>query len=317
PLQAGAAGAAPAARPAAAAGAQGGFAAPAASDAAAELSPAAAKPAGAAPSVDAARDHAAPPLSGAAQEDASGEHWLPRLIKSLGIEHEHQLSRMPDSMTAADASAAARDAGAGSVPPGAASAEHKAADTLKSVLMQLSQADDVPQALKETAQQAVQQITGQQLLLSSDRSSMFTHITLFVPLLNANGEQTAAIHIQSRKGRRGEIDARNCRLVFDLNMKALGNTMVDVQVVDRIVSLHVMNDQPFLQGLLEENREEIASGLSGIGYQFISLKCGPYPEKAANTDNPAPTVREQSAVIPAMLQAFYGKKSYRGMDVRV
>jgi hypothetical protein len=184
--------------------------------------------------------------------------------------------------------------------------------------MQLMQADDVPSAFKDSAQQAVQQITGQQLLLNSDRASMFSHITLFVPLMNANGEQTAAIHIQSRKGARGEIDAQNCRLVFDLRMKTIGDTMVDVQVVDRIVSLRVLNDQPYIQQLLELNREEIAAGLSSIGYQFISVKCGPYPEKGQESSTASSdSGNKQENQVSSILQAAYGKKAYKGMDVRV
>lgn len=192
----------------------------------------------------------------------------------------------------------------------------KSVDTLKSALLMLVQSDDTPAALKETAQQAIQQITGQQLLLNTDRTSAFSNITMFIPIINANGEQTAAIHIQSRKGARGEIDANNCRLVFDLRMKALGDTMIDVQVVDRIVSLRVLNDQPFIQPLLESHREEIAASLSNIGYQFISLKCSPYPEKGQPTEEKAAGNRTESN-LSSQIKSLYGKKPYKGMDVRV
>ncbi|UUZ85911.1 hypothetical protein LJK88_22115 [Paenibacillus sp. P26] len=156
-------------------------------------------------------------------------------------------------------------------------AEHKSAESLKSVLLQLSQADDLPSGMKEAAQQAVQQITGQQLLLNPGRDAVFSQITMFVPPLNGNGEQTASIHIQSRKGKNGRLDASNCHLVFDLQMKSLGNTLLDVQVVNRIVSLHVRNDLPFTAELLESRKDEITEALASIGYQFLSMKCSPYP----------------------------------------
>jgi len=214
---------------------------------------------------------------GGKQPTDADEHWIPRMMKALGVEHELHISKMPGP--------ARPDGPAGGPLTAHDSAEvlpqeqQNTTETLKSALLHLLQADDVPAAVKDSAQQALQQITGQQLMLSSDKASMFSHITMFVPLMNANGEQTAAVHIQSRKGSRGQIDAQNCRLVFDLRMKSLGDTMIDVQVVDRIVSLRVLNDSPFIQSLLESHREEIAAGLSNIGYQFISLKCGPYPEQ--------------------------------------
>ncbi|MCR8630834.1 hypothetical protein [Paenibacillus radicis (ex Xue et al. 2023)] len=257
---------------------------------------------------------------GNSQETSSNDHWLPKMMKALGIEHEHHIGKLPDRMVQGGSSNS--EWGTQATPnPAATSLEdqQKSSETLKSALLQLMQADDVPPAFKESAQQAVQQITGQQLLLNSDRASMFSHITLFVPLMNANGEQTAAVHIQSRKGARGEIDAQNCRLVFDLRMKSLGDTMVDVQVVDRIVSLRVLNDQPFIHELLESNREEIAAGLSSIGYQFISIKCGPYPEKGQDLQGASAesSGNKQENPVTSHLQAVYGKKAYKGMDVRV
>ncbi|WP_282941778.1 hypothetical protein [Paenibacillus sp. RC67] len=250
----------------------------------------------------------------------ASEHWIPKLMKALGVDHESQLFKLPEMK--ANENPVRMDGASLQPQSGVQSAglnheQLKMADSLKSVLMQLSQSQDIPPAMKETVQQAVQQITGQQLMLNSDRSSMFTHITMFVPLLNANGEQTAAIHIQSRKGKRGEIDAQNCRLVFDLRMKALGDTMVDVKVVDRIVSLQVMNDQPFLHNLLDSYREEIASSLSGIGYQFISLKCSPYPEKGLAAEESSTPSNLQEASLPARLLDLYGSKQYKGMDVKV
>ncbi|OXM84650.1 hypothetical protein [Paenibacillus rigui] len=251
---------------------------------------------------------------------APNENWISKLVKSLGVAHENQLFKLPELATDkgqlldrdSDPRAAQLSAqGITTQEP------NKVADTLKSALLQLMQADDMPSSFKDTAQQVVQHITGQQLLLNSDKSSMFSHITLFVPLMNANGEQTAAIHIQSRKGKRGELDAQNCRLVFDLQMKTLGDTMIDVQVVDRIVSLQVHNDQPYIGQLLEEHRDDIAASLSGIGYQFISLKCSPYPEKGQDSSPSTDPGKMDVSAMAASLQSMYGNKPYRGMDVRV
>lgn len=259
---------------------------------------------------------AEPPPAAMAQAQTLSEQQedgplLGRLMKALGMNHEHQaIKHLEQNLQEQRLHAGSLSAGS----PGEAA---EAADSLKSVLMQLSQAMDAPQDLKDAARQAVQQITGQQLLLSQDRGAMFSHVTLFVPLIHANGEQTAAIHIQSRKGRNGSLDESNCRLVFDLRMKALGDTLVDVQVVNRIVSLHVHNDLPFTRELLDAHKDDIAQGLHSIGYQFISMKCSPYPSKAteniesSESSGPASVLREGS------LESVYAQRRYKGVDIRV
>jgi hypothetical protein len=266
-------------------------------------------------SQSAAREGPASALDSANNE----EHWISKLIKAVGVEHENTIFKLPERM-ALDGQLQSKgglldaDIQASNNP---LQEQMKSVDTLKSALLMLVQSDDTPSSLKETVQQAIQQITGQQLLLNTDRTSMFSNITLFIPLINANGEQTAAIHIQSRKGARGEIDANNCHLVFDLRMKALGDTMIDVQVVDRIVSLRVLNDQPFIEQLLESHREEITASLSKIGYKFISLKCSPYPAVSQPAEDAAVGTGKADLNLSSQLQALYGNKSYKGVDVRI
>ncbi|MCZ8520074.1 MULTISPECIES: hypothetical protein [Paenibacillus] len=236
--------------------------------------------------------------------DHDGGPMLQRLMKALGVEHEQQAAKLLDPPLPA---------------AGAAGDAPKTGDSLKSVLMQLSQSDEVPAVVKEAAQQAVQQITGQQLMLSQDRTAMFSHITLFVPLLHPNGDQTAAVHIQSRKGKNGKLDEENCRLVFDLQMKSLGDTMVDVQVVNRIVSLHVLNDEPFTQTLLDSFKDEIAKGMEAIGYQFISMKCSPYPEKTSlgSPGSDTSAAASPNAATADQRASLYNRKPYKGVDIRL
>ncbi|SEK25739.1 hypothetical protein SAMN04488688_101294 [Paenibacillus sp. cl141a] len=180
-------------------------------------------------------------------------------------------------------------------------------DTLKGALLQVLSSQDAPPALKEASQQVVQHLTGQQLLLNTDRTAPFAQVTLFIPLHGADGEQTASVHIQSRRGRKGELDATNCRLLFDLDMKFLGPTLIDVQVVDRIVSLNFRNDQPFAAELFEGTKQELAQAVSSIGYQLLSVKTEPLPLDL-------PPAAEDSVQGTA---AEYTPQVYKGVDMRI
>jgi len=275
--------------------------------------------------------HAASPEAARGGAEAAGRqapadspepaaNWLVRLLKAVGVEHEHQLAKLagrPDAGPERQLKEALELPLSVQLGPGDASddAARPAADSLKSLLLQLTSADDVPAALKDTAQQALQQVTGQQLLLTSDKTAMFSHMTLFIPFMDGSGQQSAAVHIQSRKGKRGEMDADNCRLLFDLQMKALGSTLVDVQVVNRIVSLHVHNDHPAVAELIEGSRDEVAAAMNKAGFQFLSLKCSPFPDLRAAKETDAAQGRptDGTKVDP---RSFYQPKTYKGVDYR-
>ncbi|WP_028595595.1 flagellar hook-length control protein FliK [Paenibacillus assamensis] len=204
---------------------------------------------------------------------------------------------------AAQAAAASAPLPAAAAAQGAAPAA--ATESLKSALLQLLQHEQLPPAVRDAAQQLVQNITGQQLLLTSDRSLPFAHVTLHVPFVTPDGRQTAAVHIQARQGRKGELDADNCRLWFDLDLKALGHTVVDVNVVDKLVALNIHHPSEQVQEALQGYREEIDQALVGIGYQLSAFRVQAPPEKQADT-----------AEVNRTLDS-YSPTPYKGVDLRI
>ena len=151
----------------------------------------------------------------------------------------------------------------------------------------------------------MQQITGQQLLLASDRSQPFAHVTLFVPFVTPDGQQTAAVHIQARQGRKGELDASNCRLWFDLDLKSLGHTQVDVNVIEKMVALNIHHSDEVVQEKLRAYRSEIEAALEGIGYQMSAYRVLPIPEK------------EEHVADAERVMKDYTPESYKGVDLRI
>lgn len=283
--------------------------APPASAAGQDLAPAAAAPRGETPAA------AMPEQPGSAPTHET-ESWVGRVLKLLGAEHEQQAVRGFASVAAEVArTAAATPAAEGRPLPLAAAAMgsaevgvDNAADTLKGVLLQIMGSSEVPPAVKEAASGLVQQLTGQQLLLNTDRTTPFAQVTLFLPLQGPDGEETASVHIQSRRGRKGELDAANCRLWFDLDMKQLGQTLVDVQVVDRIVSLKLHNNEPWVLELLEQRRDDIKVAVESIGYQLSGLRTEPLP--ALNV-----TTNSRSTGVGKFVD--YAPDSYKGVDYRI
>ncbi|GFR37751.1 hypothetical protein PRECH8_10470 [Insulibacter thermoxylanivorax] len=256
---------------------------------------------------------------------------LRQLLQTLGLDYEYGLMerlilQQPDraanimnpptadsiiSAPAAEQAAAAQEA-AGAAPP-------PAAETIKSLLLQASTIEQLPAALRETIQQAAQAITGQQLLLSGDRHSPITYVTMFVPVMNEQGEHLASVHIQTRRGKRGELDSANCHLFFDLELEALGEMMIDMQVTERIVSLRIYNDHPLSQMLMQEGKEQIQQALEELGYHLSTLQAYPLPGYDAppagkTCGGEASAVKQQDI---QGLRRYAAGAAYRGVDLRI
>ncbi len=251
----------------------------------------------------------------AAKDDSS---WIGRFLQWLGVSHEHQLMQ-----EWGDIRRGAADLGAmnGETPSQAgdrpASDARNSPDSLKSVLLAMTRQEDLPPMIRDAAQSLVHQITGQQLLLASERQSgnPMSMMTFFVPMKSPDGETTATIHVQTRRSRKGEWDAGNCRLLFDLRMRYLGETIVDVQVVNRIVSVKLMNDFPGMAEMAAQAREQLEEGFRDAGFQLLSLTVQPHPPSRQSAAGEGTDNQEPKLAGPAV--AAFAAKPYKGVDFRV
>ncbi|RUS46389.1 hypothetical protein [Cohnella sp. AR92] len=247
----------------------------------------------------------------AARSGSEGS-WIGRFLDLLGANHERQAAQQ---LLSGDAPARNASEGAGQSADRAAAAP---SESLKSALLTLANSNDAPPALREAAHGLAQQITGQQLLLAAERqnTAMMSHMTLFVPIKGQNGDTTASIHVQTRRGRKGEWDTDNCRLLFQLNMSHIGDTLVDVQVIDKVVSLRVLNDRPWVGELMESARSEAAEGFQSAGYQLLSLKTAPFPVMQAGEAESSEKGTAAVGGMPEQAVAAYAAKPYKGVDYR-
>jgi hypothetical protein len=236
--------------------------------------------------------------SGPHPQQTRDEPWIKSLFKHLGIDYERKAFETFGQASASD------------------EAFETSKETVKGLILQLHADDKLPPALKEALQQTLQQITGQQLLLGSERGTPISIMTMMVPIgQQGEGTDHAAVQIQARKNKNGRFDSDNCRLIFDLHMSHLGNTLIDVAVVNRIVSLQVHNDHPLADTLLEEVKPDIAVALGEIGYQFISMKHLPYPIGLQQASESSIGGSAQSTA--PLVSSSYRNRPYKGVDMRI
>jgi len=188
-------------------------------------------------------------------------------------------------------------------------------DSLKATIMQLLQASDVPSGLKDAAQQVLHAITGQQLMMAAERNhSVFSHVTLYIPIQDGENGQTASIHVQTRRNRKGELDSDNCRIVFDLQMKNIGPTLVDMNVVNKIVTLNLWNDHPAISPIMDTLKSDIQDALQGYGYQLSSIRTTPIPIK--DQEEVKKTEEGKTVIIPPNIDQLNSTR-YKGVDFKI
>lgn len=248
-------------------------------------------------------------------------NWLPSLFRTLGLNLEHSIWQLRGQEAELSKAMGQTQRGMSQdIIPHATNAPEMSSqtesgrqglDTVKTVLLQLQAMDDLPVSARETVQQALQQVTGQQLLMSTDRTSAFVQMTWVLPGLQSD-DRPSAIHLQSKKkGKQGTIDAENCRLIFDLYLKMLGDTLIDVQVVDRLVSIVLHNDHPTLAMWLSDSKEMLYEALERMGYRCAKLTCA--PAMKANPEVKAQSTAEEQNHV----NWEYAPKTYKGVDMRI
>jgi len=216
---------------------------------------------------------------------STGNHPIQQLFQQLGISHERELVGQLITGSSWEAGA------------------HKQMESVKAMLLQLTQnhSQAIPTALREAADQLLQQVTGQQLMLTQPANQSLSQIVMQIPLRTEQGDETAYVQIESKKKGAGQLDAENCRLFFHLELYALGTTMIDVNIVNKIISLQIFNDTPGVEALAHAMKGGFTDQLHEAGYQLSSMRVQAIPQQHQKT----------SAAKTAMIS------DYKGVDLRI
>jgi hypothetical protein len=215
-------------------------------------------------------------------------HPIQELFNRLGVNHEIDAFR---SMNA-----------------DATSPHNSQMENLKASVLQLlepAEANSIPQELKGQMQSLVQHITGQQLMIAQPPDSPFIQLMLQMPMpgvQNAN----AVIQLESRQKGKGTVDPDNCRLFFYLSMDNLGETMLDVSIVNKILSISIYNNRAELTNLVQATRPELEKELADKGYRLSSVRVIPVKDE-----------KQASAKIPQKTRYSTDLTGYKGVDFRI
>ncbi|MDT8861686.1 hypothetical protein N0O92_15820 [Alkalihalobacillus sp. MEB130] len=141
---------------------------------------------------------------------------------------------------------------------------------LKSILMQLARGEEEGSRLQQLANQAVTNVTGQQLLSRSDHQSNLQSLYFQLPFLLENKVENLQVYVNSRN-EGDKIDWENCSLYFLMETPKMGEIGIVVSSNERQLSVTLKNDNDDFQEKMKPLIDMAVTKLSEIGYSINGI----------------------------------------------
>ncbi|WP_040980082.1 hypothetical protein [Oceanobacillus jeddahense] len=130
---------------------------------------------------------------------------------------------------------------------------------------------------RENAQQVVHFLNGMQLN-NINESSYFIQTNLQIPGQKLGVSKDIGLHFEGKKTADGSIDPEHCRIIFDLQLHRMKETIVDLHVQKNSLAITIYNDQATTPMLVDKLRPNLQEALEKMNYQVASIICKPYTE---------------------------------------
>ena len=165
------------------------------------------------------------------------------------------------------------------------------AHQLKPQLHTLLQDAEVTPQLKEAAEMLMTRLNGMQL--SSGENGHQHQLIMQVPLDFFGKKMDATLQWNGRMKEDGKIDANYARILFYLQMESMKETVIDMQVQNRVVTVTVFNDHPEIMPLAEPLKAVLKNGLAEKDYQLSAVFIKPFDKKQQVKGNNKATLQEE------------------------
>ncbi|MGX9133646.1 hypothetical protein ACWV26_04555 [Rummeliibacillus sp. JY-2-4R] len=143
------------------------------------------------------------------------------------------------------------------------------AQQLKPQLVGLLQDDSVSSQTKSVAEQVVARMNGMQYL--SGENGPLHQLIMQVPLEFFGKKTEATLQWNGRMKDDGKIDAEYARILFYLQLHSLKETVVDMQVQNRIVTITVYNETAGIEELAKPLKSSLKTSLAKYDYHLSGL----------------------------------------------
>ncbi|WP_064093728.1 hypothetical protein [Rossellomorea aquimaris] len=154
-------------------------------------------------------------------------------------------------------------------------------NTLKQQLLQLSNEHPLLE-VRELADKMVLKMNSQ--ILQSQDNSPFLNIIQQFPMYLFGKNTDITIQWMGKEKEKGVIDEDFCRILFYLNLDNLNETLVDMQVQNRVISVSIWNDNQDIKEVSQPLIPGLKQGLEQVGYHLSTVNIK-IPDKRKNLSN--------------------------------
>ena len=206
---------------------------------------------------------------------------LKEWTKMLGLQLEHVLANLPG---------------------GGTEALTEDFETLKPLLLKLLN-EQHPSAVKDMAEQLLNRLTAQQVL-SQDNGPM-QNLLLTLPLNLGSSQTDLTLQWSGRKTKDGKIDPDYCRILFYLELENLNETVIDMQIQNRVIKVTVVNEQnEAIEAVASNYLDVLKDKLQVMDYKLSGVLF----QHTARAKN----VGSKQKPLP-----YLGTGTYSGVDIRI
>lgn len=171
--------------------------------------------------------------------------------------------------------------------------------SIKSMLIQYIQQNNASN--NEQAQQLLHIMNGLQLQ-SIHETNSFIYASLQIPGEKLHLNNDLQLEFESKKTEDGKINPDYCRILFYLELTNLDETIIDMHIQNRYISITVYNDQEKLKEKCILFQPLLKKSLKNYNYELTSVTVKPLQEKSV-TDQMKPMQNN--------------KISFEGIDYRI
>ncbi|KIL50453.1 hypothetical protein KP77_18280 [Jeotgalibacillus alimentarius] len=160
-----------------------------------------------------------------------------------------------------------------------------AAQTLKAQLVSLLNMPGLTAQTKDSAEQVLNRLNGMQLMSAENGPQQ--QLMMQFPIQLGETRSDVTMKMNGRRKSDGTLDPDHVRVLFYITLSELKESVIDMNVQNRVVSLDIYNDSEHLNRVAEPFIPALKAALEGTGYAFSSVKFHSTKEVDPPIINPA------------------------------
>ncbi|MFE8696489.1 hypothetical protein ACFYKT_09090 [Cytobacillus sp. FJAT-53684] len=189
--------------------------------------------------------------------------------------------------------------------------EQQQQQNLKAALLKLTQGEETNSKVVQQAEQALTNLTGQQLLSKSDANGTLQSMFFNLPMMLGEKPENLQVFINS-KNEGQQVDWENCNLYFLLETKKLGDVGILLNTTDRNLSITIKNDLPGFKERMEPLASFTKEKLKEVGYNVGSIQ---FTRMSSGTGKS--TLQEESETQTSRVKKSRPVFTEKGMDFKI